>query len=203
MSNLDNLVAKILADSQAKAKEITDAAKREADAKIAEEVRAATAEGEKIAADAHIEAERTAAQIVQGKTLAIRDGNLGAKREMLDKVFAEALNRLNDMPKEEYLAYLSEYLSKLELNGEEIILPAKYGIASIDEINHKNKLSAIFGKHLNVKLRTDRVIDGGFVLVKEGIEQNHTFEALIGYYRDDLEGEVLKILYADVNEYER
>lgn len=198
MSGLDNLTAKILADSEAKSKEIIDAAKRDADAKIAEEVRAATAEGEKIIANAHIEAARNAEQIVGGKTLSIRDENLGAKREMLDKIFAEALKRLNDMPKNEYLEYLGEYLSKLDLNGEEIVLPKKYGIASIDEIIHTGKLASLLGKGPNVKINTDenRAIDGGFVLVKNGIEQNHTFEALVSYYRDDLESEVLKILYA-------
>lgn len=198
MSNLENLVAKIIADSQAKAKEITDAARREADVKIAEDVRAAAAEAEKIVADAHIEAARTAEQIIQGKTLAIRDENLGAKREMLDKIFAEALKRLNSMSKDEYLNYLGDYLSKLELNGEEIILPKKYGITSVNEIMHVSKLAALFGKGPNFKLCADtsRVIEGGFVLVKNGIEQNHTFESLLGYYRDELESEVLKILYA-------
>lgn len=187
-----------MADCKAKAAEITDAAKREAEAKIADDVRTATAESEKIIAGAHVEAARAAEQMIQGKTLAIRDENLGAKREMLDKVFAEALNRLNDMPKDEYLAYLGDYLSKLKLDGEEILLPKKYGIKSVGEIMHVNKLADIFGKGPGLKLCTDenRAIDGGFVLIKDGIEKNHTFESLIGYYRDDLEGDVLKILYA-------
>lgn len=198
MSSLDNLTAKILADSKAKAKEITDAAKREAESKIAEGIRFATAESEKIVADAHIEAKANAEQIVQGKTLAIRDENLGAKREMLDKIFAEALKRLNETPKDEYLKYIGEYLSKLELDGEELVLPKHYGIKSVDEIMHVNKLAELFGKGPGIKLSTDekRSIDGGFVLVKDGIEQNHTFEALLGYYRYELESEVLKILYA-------
>lgn len=198
MSNLENLTAKILADNQARAKEITDAAKREAENKIAEEIRAVAAESEKIIADAHIEAKANAEQIVQGKTLAIRDENLGAKREMLDKIFIEALNRLNGMPKDEYLKYLGDYLSKLELNGEELVLPKHYGIKSVGEIMHVGKLAELFGKGPNLKLSADesRSIDGGFVLVKDGIEQNHTFEALLGYYRYELESEVLKILYS-------
>lgn len=198
MSNLENLTAKILADSQAKAKEITDAAKREAENKIAEEIRSATAESEKIIADAHIEAKAKAEQIVQGKTLAIRNENLGAKREMLDKIFTEALNRLNGMSKDEYLKYLGDYLTRLKLDGEEIILPKRYGIKSVGEITHVSKLAELFGKGPNLKLSADesRSIDGGFVLVKDGIEQNHTFEALLGYYRYELESEVLKILYS-------
>lgn len=195
MSGLENLTAKILADSKAKAQEIVNAAKNDADEKIAQEISAANAESDKIAADSKIEAARRAEQLIQGKTLAIRDENLSAKREMLDKVFEDALTQLNSMPKEAYLKYVCDYLSKLDLDGEELVLPQKYGVTSIDEINGALKKS---GKKGNLTLNTaaKQTIDGGFILIKKGIEQNHTFESLIGFYRDDLEGEVLKILYA-------
>ncbi len=183
MSNLDNLTAKILADAREKAAQIVENAKAEAEAKIAEELRAAEAESEKITADAELEAARRAGQLVSGKALAVRDENLAARRETLDKVFAEALKRLNDMPKEEYEKFLSGYLSKLSLSGESLYLPAKYGITQ----------APVGG----VTLPDDsRGIDGGFILSKDGIEQNHTFEALLRYYRDEMESEVLKILYA-------
>ncbi len=183
MSNLDNLTAKILADAKEKAARIVENAKAEAEAKIAEELRLAEAESEKIAADAELEAARRAGQIVTGNALAMRDENLAAKREMLDKVFTEALKRLNDMPKEEFEKFLSGYLSKLELSGESLYLPAKYGITQVPAEG--------------VALGSDsRAIDGGFILSKDGIEQNHTFEALLRYYRDEMESEVLKILYA-------
>jgi V/A-type H+-transporting ATPase subunit E len=195
VSNLDNLTAKILSDSKARAKEIVDSAKAAAEKKIAGEIEAANAESEKIIADAKIEAERQANQRVQGQILAVRDANLAAKREMLDKIFGDALKQLNDMPKGEYIKYISDYLAKLELDGEELILPGKYGVTSIDEINEALKAA---GKKGNLTLGSDakHSIESGFMLLKKGMEQNHTFESLIGYYRDDLESEVLQILYA-------
>jgi V/A-type H+-transporting ATPase subunit E len=106
---------------------------------------------------------------------------------MLDKIFAEALKRLNDMPKEDFVKFLNDYLAGLALDGESLYVPNKYGITAKDI------------KAKNVVLATDgaRAIEGGFMLAQKGIEQNHTFEALIGYYRDELESEVLKILYAE------
>lgn len=195
MSNLENLTQKILEDSREKARQITDAARQEARKAIDAKTDEARRESEAIIAAAHIEAERTAQRLVQGKTRAVRDENLAAKREMLDKVFAEALLKLNGMPRDEYLKYLKDYLLKLSLDGEEIILPKQYAIQSIDDINAALEKA---GKNGNLALCTDpaRAIDGGFVLVKQGIEQNHTFAALLSYYRQELESEVLKILYA-------
>jgi V/A-type H+-transporting ATPase subunit E len=185
VSNLDNLTAKILADAREKAGGIAEEAKREAEAKIAEEVRAAEEEAARLVADSELEAARIAEQLIQGKTLSVRDENLAAKREMLDKVFAEALKRLNDMEKPEFEKFLAGYLSKLELSGEELTLPAKYAITAVPFTG------------VSVVADSKRNIEGGFILSKNGIEQNHTFEALLRYYRDDLEPDVLKILYAE------
>jgi V/A-type H+-transporting ATPase subunit E len=179
------MLDKVFADAREKAAEITETAKREAEAKIAEEVRLAEEDAAKLVADAELEAAHTAEQLVQGKTLSLRDANLAAKRETLDKIFAEALKRLNEMPKPEFEKFLAGYLAKLELNGEELALPTKYGI------------TAVPFPGVSVAGSKGRDIEGGFILAKDGIERNHTFEALLRYYRDDLEPQALKILYAE------
>lgn len=193
MSTLENLTAKISKDSDNQVAAILDSARQEA-RHISETMEAeAEADREKIIAEAHIEAAREEQQIVVGKTLAVRDQNLDAKQQMLDKVFEEALQRLNNMSQAEYLAFLTSYLGSLDLDGEEIIVPAKYGITDLDSLNAALKEA---GKKGNLTLSKDsRKIDGGFVLCKDGIEQNNTFEALVAYYRYELEGEVIGALY--------
>lgn len=190
---LDNLTAKILKDSEAKAAQILADAKAEADRVTAAVLEEAEQERQKILADAKIEAAREEEQIVVGKTLAVRDRNLEAKQQMLDKVFSEALSRLNGMGKEKYLQFLQKFLSTQDLDGEEIILPEKYGIKNIDELNAAlNKA----GKKGNLRLCTEGPkIEGGFLLRKGGIEQNNTFEALVDFYRYELESEVIGTLY--------
>lgn len=97
MASLDNLTSKILGDSESKAREILDKAQAEADRIVSDMVRDAEAEKEKILAAAKVQAAREGEQIVVGKTLQVRDENLNAKQQMLDKVFAQALERLNAM----------------------------------------------------------------------------------------------------------
>ena len=192
MSSLDNLTEKIRKDHEEKAAEILSAAKKEADV-IAERFKAeGESEREKILLDAKEQAARQEDQIVVGKTLAIRDQNLNAKQETLDKVFAEALTRLNSMKLDEYMKFLLKYLAALNLDGEELVVPAKYAIKSADEINSSLKSS---GKKGNLSLTSSDKIEGGFVLRKGGIEQNSTFEALVDYYRYELEGDVIAKLY--------
>lgn len=192
MSTLENLTAKIISDSEAEAAKIIAEAKAEAERLTATVMDEAAREKDKILADAKIEAAREEEQIVVGKTLAVRDANLAAKQEMLDKVFADALSRLNAMDKNDYMKFLTGYLAGLDLDGEEIILPEKYGVKNIDDINSALQKA---GKKGNLKLSSGAKIDGGFVLRKGGIEQNNTFESLVSYYRYELESEVISALY--------
>jgi V/A-type H+-transporting ATPase subunit E len=185
VANLDNLTEKILADAGEKAERIAEEAKREAEAKIAEEVSLAEEEAAKLVAGSELEAARIAEQLIQGKTLSLRDANLAARREMLDKMFAEALKRLNDMPKPDFEKFLAGCLAKLALSGEELYLPEKYGV------------TAVPFEGVSVADSKGRKIEGGFILAKNGIERNHTFEALLRFYREDLEPQVLNILYAE------
>jgi V/A-type H+-transporting ATPase subunit E len=193
VASLDNLTAKIIGDSQKQADEIIAAANAEA-ALVVENITAdADAEKQRIIADAKLAAAREEEHIVSAKTLAVRDENLSAKQVTLNKVFAEALTRLNGMDGAAFMSFLTKYLSNEELDGESLILPAKYGVKDAASLNAALQAA---GKKGNLVLSTeDRGIDGGFILVKGGVEQNNTFAALIDYYRYELEGEVIAALY--------
>lgn len=193
MSNLDNLISKIIGDCEEKSKQITDSANERASEIMRENIEAAEKEKDKILSGAKAEAKIMAEQIVLSKNLEMRDANLNAKREIIDRVFDRALQKLNEMPKNVFIDFLRKSLAALDLDGEEIVLPSKYEITDIEEINaflkEKNKKG-------NLKLyKGDKKIDGGFVLLKEGIENNNTFETLIKYYRYELEGEIIAKLF--------
>ena len=193
MANLENLTAKILADSKEKARQAIEAAEQEARRIVDEEAAAAEKEKARILEEAKVEAERTREQIVLAKKLAIRDDILGAKQEMLDTIFSEALDTLNSMDEAKFLQFLTRQLSALDTDDQEIILPKKFASVSLDSLNTELKKS---GKKGNLTLyQGEREVKDGFILLKGGIEQNSTFEALIGYYRYELEGDVLRALY--------
>jgi V/A-type H+-transporting ATPase subunit E len=186
------LTAKILEDAKKRAAEITSEAQAKAAAILGEATDDANRESGRVAAEAVNEAARAAEQVVLSKTLSVRDQNLDAKQQTLDKVFAKALEELNALPEEQYKAFLFSWLEELDPDGGEIILPKNRDI-TVDEIN--SRLQAA-GKKGNLSPDADsRGIKGGFILSKDGIEQNNTFEALVDYYRYELESEVLKALY--------
>ena len=182
MSNLDNLVSKIIRDCETQAKSITDKANEEA-AKIISGYEAdARTEKDAILLGASQESERSAEQITLKKKLEIRDDSINAKRKTIDRVFSMALEKLNDIPKEQYMTFLNENLKAMDASSGEIILPAKYEIKEKDLPG----LTVHSG---------ERRIDGGFILIREGIEFNFTFDALLEYRRHELESEIIKILF--------
>ncbi len=193
MSNLDNLVSKIVADSEDAAKKIIESANVKADEITTQYINEAQAERDRIISEAKFEAEKTKEQIILGKKLEIRDDNINAKQEMIDFVFNNALIELNGMDKKDYLKFLYRALRRLDLDGDELILPKKYEITDLDELNAHLKEH---NRNGNLKLHDgERDINGGFVLVKNGIENNYTFEAMVNYYRYELEGSIIKTIF--------
>ena len=62
------------------------------------------------------------------------------------------------------------------------------------EINEALKKS---GKNGIIRLSHDNFVSGtGFILKKDGVEINCTFEAIVNSKRQELEGEVAKILFS-------
>lgn len=187
MSNLDNLISKIITDSEEESKKTVEAARKEASETVRKAADAARKEKERILAEADSEAEKAAEQMLLRKRLEIRDETLSAKREVIDRVFDGALKKLNDLPRDKYLKYLSGGLPE-GVSGGEFILPSKYEVK-------EDELKVLFaGKEVSL-YKGGRSVGGGFILIKDGVEYNRSFEALVGYYRHELEGEIIKILF--------
>ncbi len=194
MSNLDNLVSKIIDDSNKKAKAIIDEANLNAAKIVNTKVEAANAQSEQILSNAKLEAQRTKEQIVAGKRLEIRDSKLLAKQDVIENSFKLAVESMKKMSKEDFAAFLERYLLKLPIHGDEqIIVPKRYEDIDINKINSKLAQNNTLGK-LSI-LKDVKEIDGGFILVREGIENNNTYESLLDYYRAELETAVVENLF--------
>lgn len=190
-STIENLTQKILDDGTEKAGAILAEAEAQAQKLVKDETEKARRQAERMLEEARGKAALAADQIVQGKRLAVRDANLEARQQVLDRVFADAEKRLDDMGDEEFFEFLCDSLSDLSMEGERLILPASRNI-SIDRLNQRRREE---GKPPITSGGTSSRIQGGFVLQSGGVEQNNTFETLIRYYRQELEGEILNILY--------
>lgn len=194
MSSLDSLTAKIVQDARDRAAEILRGADASAERLEESAVSAANEKKEQICAQAEADALRVREQIVNGATLALRDRKLKAKQETIDRVFATARERLEAMDEATFLRFLERNLLEASIAGtEEVVLPARFSGADLDAINKKRVENGKRGELR--RYEGDMSVDHGFVLLKEGAVIRFTYDALIAFYRDELEREIIQCLF--------
>ena len=195
MAGIDKIIEEILKDGRTQAKEKTDAAEKQA-----EEIRAAAeAEAKSLAEEADAKAQREKEQILEraesSGDMQKRQALLTAKQERISSVLEQAYERLLGLEEDVYFAFLESLL-------EQHALP-KAGILYLNE-KDKNRMPAGFEENAK-RIGADkggtiefseetREMDGGFVLVYGGIEENCSLSALFRDRRDelsDLAGSVL------------
>ncbi|WP_251860457.1 V-type ATP synthase subunit E family protein [Clostridium sp. Marseille-Q2269] len=198
MSSINNLTEKILKEAKIKKEQLIKEAKEEGkkildkkidDAKVIEKNTIEKAQKESI-----VRRER----ILSNAELKVRNKKLESKQQVIEKVLDKSLEKLSSLSKEEYLSYIKERILTLPIQGDEkLIISSKDKLliteAFVNEINSelakKGKLGSLA---LSNKTRDFRA---GFILEKNGIEINNSFEALISSMKDELEYEVARVLF--------
>lgn len=197
MSNLNNITSKIIKDAEEKRDEILNAAQVESDSIIAKETKKAKNLEVKLIEKAKIEAKARENRVISNARLKVRNNELKAKQDMISKVFEKAVERLNSLSTLEYKEYILRALDSLDLEGTEILIINK---KDEDVINNKflldlnNKLISL-GKKGKISILTNGNFDRGFILDRNGIQINNTFESLVKSLRSELELEVTKVLF--------
>lgn len=198
MSNINNLTNKIMDDAQLRAKSIIEEAKKEEIDIISKKV----SEAEKIKAQmiekSKEEGLRKKERIISSAHLKVRNDKLTAKQEMISDVFEKSIEKLNAMNDKEFLAFMKSSLLSANLSGDETIVVSE---------NFKKAVDDKFLKSINEELNKldkagkltlaseERNIKPGFIVIKNGIELNYTFEALVNSYREELGYEVANALF--------
>ncbi|KHO39619.1 ATP synthase subunit E [Clostridium tetani] len=198
MSRLENLTSKIIKDSEKKAKIILDEAKREEEKIMLGQKQEGESVKSKIIEKAYLESKNRKERIISNSHLFVRNRKLEAKQEVIDKVYKETLNKLAKLSKEEYLNFIKDSILALEIYGdEEIILSQDEKYINKETIEAINKELKSKGKKGEIKISDKkRGFRGGFILNKDGIEINNTFEALILSLKDDLEPVIIDTLFS-------
>lgn len=197
MSNLNNITSKIIKDAEEKRDEILNAAQVESDSIIAKETKKAKNLEVELIEKAKIEAKARENRVISNARLKVRNNELKAKQDMISKVFEKAVERLNSLSTLEYKEYILRALDSLDLEGTEILIINK---KDEDVINNKflldlnNKLIGL-GKKGKISILTNGNFDRGFILDRDGIQINNTFESLVKSLRSELELEVTKVLF--------
>ena len=197
MSNLNNITSKIIKDAEEKRDEILNAAQVESDSIIAKETKKAKNLEVELIEKAKIEAKARENRVISNARLKVRNNELKAKQDMISKAFEKAVERLNSLSTLEYKEYILRALDSLDLEGTEILIINK---KDEDVINNKflldlnNKLIGL-GKKGKISILTNGNFDRGFILDRNGIQINNTFESLVKSLRSELELEVTKVLF--------
>jgi len=198
MSNIGNLTSKILKDAEVKRDNILAVAEEEK-AKILNKKKdeAKTLEAtmlEKAKSEAQTRKER----VISSAELKARNEKLQAKQTVIQEVFEKAVEELCKLGKDGYLAFIKNGVTSLAITGDENLILNAEGqkLVNDDFIKSINKELSSKGKAGNLKLSsTVGSFKGGFILEKNGIEINNTFEALVESMKEEMQLEVAKALF--------
>lgn len=174
----------VLAKARAEAEEITARyqaqAKAEADDILARGERAAVERGQRLASVAQLEC---------------RKGVLAAKQEVIEEAFQLAMQKLTQLPQEEYVALLADLAVQAAAKGNEKLIfsvadRARVGKAVVVAANQK------LGDRGQLTLSQEtRPMQGGFIFSDGRVEVNCTFETLVRLQRGTLSTQVADVLF--------
>jgi len=184
---IENITDKILGDAKAKAELIIQEAKAKAERERSSILGEANQKQEQLQKEAKASAEQLKERLIEKNKIELRDKKLEAKQQALDMVFSKSLDRLDNMPADEFEKFLADFCDKMRAEikeGDMIALPEKYKDIDIKKIDPRL-----------VPYTGERLVSGGFVLISGGIEQNNTFFALLDHLRYDMESKLAEVLF--------
>jgi V/A-type H+-transporting ATPase subunit E len=195
---LEEIKLKILNDSRDAASEILDKAHLKTRQIVAEAENNAELKAENILKLGDKKAKEEKKRILTLARLESKSLILFGKQELIENIFKEAFNRLNNLSDTEYRNFIKKFMLKTILSGEEevIVSPAPEGdtIESlIPEINSELVKENRSGR---LKLFSERrEIGRGFILKDINTEINCTFGSIVEEVKNETESEVAKILF--------
>ena len=193
MSNVKNMTSKILKDAEARKGNILATAEEEKNKILSKKVSSANEIAQEILEKAEVEAKSKKERVISSAKLKVRNNKLAAKQEIIDEVFEKSIDKLTKLSKEDFLNFVKNAISSMNLSGKQTLILNEEGLkfvdeAFIDELNKNVDAQIILGE-------TAGNFKGGFILENNGIEINSTYEALVSSLRDELEFEVAKVLF--------
>lgn len=198
MSNINNLTSKILNDAEERKESILKEANEEKAKIVSKKEALAKSEEATMVEKAKTEAKTAKERIISGAELKSRNEKLTAKQAVIDKVFENSIEKLCKMSDQEIKEFIKNKIVNADIVGDETIILNEKGNKLVDANLLKEINSELLAKGKKGELTISKEVrnfKGGFILEKDGIEINNTFEDLVNSERDDLEFEVAKVLF--------
>ena len=196
MNNIESIVKKIADDAKLSAEQKIAEAQQEAQQIVSDY----QAQADKIMQDAQAQAQKQASVIAERvesqSGLIRRNLMLQYKREAIEQAFQKSLEVLCAQDADKQVTLLSDAAVKYLSADAKVILNEKdkaaFGEKLVSEISRKLEAA---NKNYSVSLSADAgSMQGGMILAEGSIETNLSYEILVKNIRDELEGEVAKVL---------
>ena len=195
MANLNNLTSKILKDAEERKESILSSAEEEKNKILSKKIAKAKELESEIIQKAEAEAKSKKDRILSSATLRVRNNKLSAKQEIIQEVFEKSIDSLSSISGDDFLRFVKHSILSLGKIGEQNLILNKDGLDIVD-LTFIYDLNQSLGENGNVKLSPNPgKFRGGFILEKDGIEINNTYEALVSSLKNELEFEVASVLF--------
>ena len=197
MTGLEKMVSQILEEADASAAvTISDAEKKAAEildeaGKKADEIRQQREEQSRAKVKSYDERTASAADMKR------RTAVLAARQELIGSVIADACERVKNLDEEKYFEILKNMVGKYLLPKDGEICFSRKDLERMPADFREEIRSMAEKKGGALEFSGEaRNIDGGFILVYGGIEENCSIDAVFAEKRDELMDQVRKILFA-------
>ena len=185
MSNLDNLINKILDDAKKEADRIMEESAKINEEIVSSKVNEANEKKKRSIEKAAAEAAMMKDRIISNAELKVRDEKLKAKQEVMDKVFTLSKGKLKNLNEDDYVKFLRNNIKVLDLKGtESLIVPEKM----------KSKVKSM---GVVPMISDDETVESGFMLKDKDVTMNFSFDSLVDYLREELESEIAQDLFKE------
>lgn len=197
MTGLEKIIAEINNDAEKSASAIAKDAKSQTQDILAKAKQEAAKQGEKLKSQSdddvktYIERAKSAAQLAQ------RQSVLSVKQQLIDEVIKKAQDELLALGDKEYFDMIVKLAAEYAWDKDgEICLNAK-DIKRAPKDLEKKINDALKTKGAKLTLSGEpKDIDGGFVLIYGGIEENCSVTSMFGNAKESLQDKVHEILFA-------
>ena len=195
MNGIEKITGLIQSEAKAEIDAVLSTAREEAAEITARYDAQAQAEAANLEARNQKAAAEREERLISAAQMEARKTALAAKQEMVEKAYAQALEKLCAMPAERYTQVLAALLCQASSTGkEEVILSSKdrqkVGEAAVAKANKDG------GKQLRLSPET-RQIPGGFILKDQNVEVNCAFDTLVRLQKAETAGMVAKKLFPE------
>lgn len=198
MTGLDTILESIRKDGRENADAILAKARQEADEISAQGREDAQLRREELLRDAPQQAQDAADRVLSSAHREQRRILLVARQEIIQETLEAAEKSLFELTDEDYFTVLLGLAAKRALPQKgELVLGSRDFARKPAGFEKKLQTVLPKGAELTVAPKPNPAIDGGFLLLYGGIEENCTFRALFDDKREELQDLTNQILFAD------